>query len=62
MCSIELDVFGFSVKDLQTNHMILHDNSGRDLYTFPLAAAPLVISYHVVTACPLENLIALASL
>jgi hypothetical protein len=61
MCSIEFDVFGFSIKDLQTNHMILHDNSGY-LYTFSLAAAPLVISYHVVTACPLENLIALASL
>jgi len=49
MCSIEFDVFGFSVKYLQTSHIILHGNSGGDLYTFPLAPAPLVISYHVAT-------------
>jgi len=69
MCSIEFDVFGFSVKYLQTSHIILHGNSGGDLYTFPLAPAPLVISYFGATACPLSNLclghpcpIALASL
>jgi hypothetical protein len=34
-CTIEFDAFGFSVKDLQTRHVILRSNSSDDLYTVP---------------------------
>jgi hypothetical protein len=34
-CTIEFDVFGFSVKDLQTRHVILRSYSSDGLYTVP---------------------------
>jgi hypothetical protein len=46
-CSIEIDSFGLSVKDLQTRNVIARCNSSGDLYPFfPPAPAPPHSSLH----------------
>jgi hypothetical protein len=46
-CSIEFDAFGFSVKDLRTERVILRCNSDGDLYTI---SAVTTIAAHALVA------------
>jgi hypothetical protein len=52
-CSLEFDAFGFSVKDLQTQRVMLRCNSAGDLYTIPAVDPPATASAHLATSSQL---------
>lgn len=53
-CTIEFDAFGFSIKDIQTQHVIMRCSSAGDLYTIPTTtsnATPMSDLPHLPTSC-----------